>query len=59
MEVFEAVKFFMKVKDLLNASNNRNALPVRWSSNQGFYAENLMTVKCDKLSDLISVLIEG
>ncbi|KAL8613977.1 hypothetical protein ACOMHN_023212 [Nucella lapillus] len=47
-----------QVIDLLNVSHRRY-LSVRWSKNKGFYVENLFTVECDKLDDLMAVLDEG
>ncbi len=47
-----------QVIDLLN-SNQRRALPVRWSKNKGFYVENLFIVECETIDDLFAVLEEG
>ncbi|KAK6625246.1 hypothetical protein RUM43_005540 [Polyplax serrata] len=48
-----------KVIDLLNGSS-RKALSVRWSKkSQGFFVENLFTVDCEELDDLMAVLEEG
>ncbi|XP_076434848.1 kinesin-like protein KIF12 [Babylonia areolata] len=47
-----------QVIDLLNHSHRRY-LSVRWSKNKGFYVENLFTVECEKLDDLMAVLEEG
>lgn len=44
--------------DLLNNSHKRY-LSVRWSKNKGFYVENLFTVECETLDDLMAVLEEG
>ena len=44
--------------DLLNNSHRRY-LSVRWSKNKGFYVENLFTVECETLDDLMAVLEEG
>lgn len=45
--------------DLLNGSS-RKALSVRWSKkSQGFFVENLFTVDCEELDDLMAVLEEG
>ncbi|XP_064460241.1 kinesin-like protein KIF12 [Ornithodoros turicata] len=46
-----------QVLDLLNPSPK--ALPVRWSKDKGFYAENLFVVECEDLGDLDGVLEEG
>ncbi|EEB15209.1 Kinesin-II 85 kDa subunit, putative [Pediculus humanus corporis] len=48
-----------KVIDLLNGSS-RKPLSVRWSKkSQGFFVENLFTVDCEELDDLLAVLEEG
>ncbi|KAL8615754.1 hypothetical protein ACOMHN_040249 [Nucella lapillus] len=47
-----------QVIDLLNNSHRRY-LSVRWSKNKGFYVENLFTVECETLDDLMAVLEEG
>ncbi|XP_059144272.1 uncharacterized protein LOC131931478 [Physella acuta] len=46
-----------QVIDLLNNSQRRY-LTVRWSKNKGFYVENLFTVECQTLDDLMAVLEE-
>lgn len=46
-----------QVLDLLNPS--QRTLPVRWSKDKGFYAENLFVVECEDLGDLDGVLQEG
>ncbi|GBO07097.1 Kinesin-like protein KIF12, partial [Araneus ventricosus] len=43
--------------DLLNPSTK--PLPVRWSKEKGFYAENLFVVECEDAGDLEGVLDEG
>ncbi|KAL1501338.1 hypothetical protein ABEB36_006676 [Hypothenemus hampei] len=49
-----------KVIDLLNAGTIRKPLAVRWSKKAcGFFVENLFTVDCEELDDLIAVLEEG
>ncbi|CAG0913345.1 unnamed protein product [Notodromas monacha] len=50
-----------QVKDLLNPNPSQRSLAVRWSKRQkrGFYVENLFTVECAELDDLIAVLEEG
>ncbi|XP_076333156.1 kinesin-like protein KIF12 [Tachypleus tridentatus] len=45
------------VLDLLNPSPKH--LPVRWSKDKGFYAENLFAVECEDEGDLQGVLEEG
>ncbi|GIX80773.1 kinesin-like protein KIF12 [Caerostris darwini] len=45
------------VLDLLNPSTK--PLPVRWSKEKGFYAENLFIVECEDAGDLEGVLDEG
>ncbi|GFU53534.1 kinesin-like protein KIF12 [Nephila pilipes] len=45
------------VLDLLNPSTK--PLPVRWSKEKGFYAENLFVVECEDAGDLEGVLDEG
>lgn len=46
--------------DLLNPSTTRKPLAVRWSKKaRGFFVENLFTVDCEELDDLIAVLEEG
>lgn len=47
----------MQVLDLLNPSTK--PLPVRWSKEKGFYAENLFVVECEDAGDLEGVLDEG
>ena len=51
--------FFSQVKDLLNPSRARDSLPVRWSSNRGFYVENIFMMECETLEDMMAVLEEG
>lgn len=49
-----------KVIDLLNPGSSRKPLAVRWSKkDRGFFVENLFTVDCEELDDLIAVLEEG
>lgn len=49
-----------KIIDLLNPGNSRKSLAVRWSKKtRGFFVENLFTVECEELDDLIGVLEEG
>lgn len=49
-----------KVIDLLNPGTSRKPLAVRWSKKtRGFFVENLFTVDCEELDDLIAVLEEG
>jgi kinesin family protein 12 len=45
---------------LLNPGSARKPLAVRWSKKaRGFFVENLFTVDCEELDDLIAVLEEG
>lgn len=49
-----------KVIDLLNPGSARKPLAVRWSKKlRGFFVENLFTVDCEELDDLLAVLEEG
>ncbi|XP_067010518.2 kinesin-like protein KIF12 [Anabrus simplex] len=49
-----------KVIDLLNPGTARKPLAVRWSKkSRGFFVENLFTVDCEQLDDLLAVLEEG
>lgn len=49
-----------KVIDLLNPGTCRKPLLVRWSKKtRGFFVENLFTVECEELDDLLAVLEEG
>ncbi|RZF40559.1 hypothetical protein LSTR_LSTR000438 [Laodelphax striatellus] len=49
-----------KVIDLLNPGSSRKPLAVRWSKKtRGFFVENLFTVDCEELDDLLAVLEEG
>ncbi|CAK9812470.1 Kinesin-like protein KIF12 [Anthophora quadrimaculata] len=49
-----------KVIDLLNPGTSRKPLMVRWSKKtRGFFVENLFTVECVELDDLLAVLEEG
>ncbi|VEN42027.1 unnamed protein product [Callosobruchus maculatus] len=49
-----------KVIDLLNPGTCRKPLAVRWSKKaRGFFVENLFTVDCEELDDLMAVLEEG
>lgn len=41
----------------MNPSNS--SLPVRWTSERGFYVENLFIVECEVLDDCFAVLEEG
>ena len=54
--IYEYLLF--QVNDLLNP-NQRSHLAVRWSSNKGFYVENLFVVECEEMDDLLAVLEEG
>lgn len=50
----------LQVIDLLNAGSARKPLAVRWSKkSRGFFVENLFTVDCEELDDLLAVLEEG
>ena len=50
----------MQVIDLLNPGTARKPLAVRWSKkSRGFFVENLFTVDCEELDDLLAVLKEG
>jgi kinesin family protein 12 len=52
--------FILQVIDLLNPGSARKPLAVRWSKKaRGFFVENLFTVDCEELDDLIAVLEEG
>lgn len=49
-----------QVIDLLNPGSARKPLAVRWSKKcGGFFVENLFTVDCEELDDLLAVLEEG
>lgn len=49
-----------QVIDLLNPGTARKPLAVRWSKKcGGFFVENLFTVDCEELDDLLAVLEEG
>lgn len=49
-----------QVIDLLNPGSARKPLAVRWSKKSGgFFVENLFTVDCEELDDLLAVLEEG
>lgn len=45
------------VKDLLNGGSS--SLPVRWSTDRGFFVEGSFTVDCELLDDALGVLEEG
>ena len=47
--------------DLLNIGTSPNRhLQVRWSKKQrGFFVENLFSIECSELDDLLAVLEEG
>lgn len=50
----------LQVIDLLNPGSARKPLAVRWSKkSRGFFVENLFTVDCEELDDLLAVLEEG
>lgn len=52
--------FETQVIDLLNPGTSRKPLMVRWSKKtRGFFVENLFTVECEELDDLLAVLEEG
>lgn len=55
------LKYFLsQVIDLLNPGSARKPLAVRWSKkSRGFFVENLFTVDCEELDDLLAVLEEG
>ncbi len=46
-----------QVQDLLNPTSA--SLAVRWSTEKGFYVENLFVVECEVLDDCMAVLEEG
>ncbi|KAF2368739.1 Kinesin motor domain [Trinorchestia longiramus] len=49
-----------KVIDLLNIGTNNKPLQVRWSKKRrGFFVENLFSIECAELDDLLAVLEEG
>ncbi|CAB3989527.1 kinesin KIF12 isoform X1, partial [Paramuricea clavata] len=48
-----------KVQDLLELSSSRESLVVRWSTDRGFYVEDLFCVTCENEDDLMAVLEEG
>lgn len=49
-----------QVIDLLNPGSARKPLLVRWSKkSRSFFVENLFTVECEELDDLVAVLEEG
>ncbi|KAA0191626.1 hypothetical protein HAZT_HAZT002275 [Hyalella azteca] len=49
-----------KVIDLLNIGTNNKPLQVRWSKKRrGFFVENLFSIECSELDDLLAVLEEG
>ncbi|XP_017467942.1 PREDICTED: kinesin-like protein KIF12 isoform X2 [Rhagoletis zephyria] len=49
-----------RVIDLLNPGSSKKSLAVRWSKKSGgFFVENLFTVDCEELDDLLAVLEEG
>ena len=47
------------MKDLLNPSNTLDSLPIRWSTENGFYVDNLFSAECDSADDLLEILREG
>ena len=51
--------FCLQVQDLLNPSNTLDSLPVRWSTENGFYVDNLFSAECDNADDLLEILQEG
>ncbi|CAL4076028.1 unnamed protein product, partial [Meganyctiphanes norvegica] len=49
-----------KVIDLLNLGSTNKPLQVRWGKKKrGFFVENLFSIECAELDDLIAVLEEG
>lgn len=53
-------KPYFQVIDLLNPGSARKPLAVRWSKKtRSFFVENLFTVDCEELDDLLAVLEEG
>jgi hypothetical protein len=58
--MMEAKYVALQVIDLLNPGTARKPLAVRWSKkSRGFFVENLFTVDCEELDDLLAVLEEG
>jgi len=51
--------YIFQVKDLLNPSNTLDSLPVRWSTEKGFYVDNLFSAECETADDLMEILREG
>ena len=49
----------LQVQDLLELSSSRDSLVVRWSTDRGFYVEDLFCVTCENEDDLMAVLEEG
>lgn len=57
---YKVFNFKTQVIDLLNPGTSRKPLMVRWSKKtRGFFVENLFTVECEELDDLLAVLEEG
>lgn len=57
---YKVFNFETQVIDLLNPGTSRKPLMVRWSKKtRGFFVENLFTVECEELDDLLAVLEEG
>lgn len=44
---------------MLELSSSRESLVVRWSTDRGFYVEDLFGVTCENEDDLMAVLEEG
>ncbi len=44
---------------MLELSSSRESLVVRWSTDRGFYVEDLFCVTCENEDDLMAVLEEG
>jgi hypothetical protein len=51
--------YFTQVQDLLELSSSRESLVVRWSTDRGFYVEDIFGVTCENEDDLMAVLEEG
>lgn len=52
--------FIAKVIDLLNTGAKKSNLNVRWDKkSRAFVVDNLFSIECEELDDLVAVLEEG
>lgn len=58
--MFYSFSISLQVLDLLNPGTKRSNLNVRWDKkSRAFVVDNLFSIECEELDDLVAVLEEG